>query len=742
MNIKQLFLTTLIASMGVTAWANIDISKKYFLKLDNYSLYLALPPTTSGSPTVNTIGWALKFASTGESGKYYITNEEGTLYLGYTGTSDDGYTLGMVSEQSKAAKVTPTETSGVYTLEGNGENAASTNCNGNIGLNQNNTITSGSTVYGDGSTGKTNHCYNWTLVEADQELNSGWYYMQCMLKYNDTYNYYGYYYGSVDNNNNMILEASTKLPVYVVNSSGVTFQSVDENTLSRVSTANNDAWTVRLNNATAQTWTVETGYDGTDYYYAFKSDVTIQGPSTITGYLGYNTSTKIIADLQSRYPWKLTDFFKANNGDATVLIQNADCTVATGWTNGNTSSNQKGIDGTGRTLFEITSNVSVSQTISNLPAGTYTVQVPVRGCSGGSATLKLNNTEKGSVTFYGGDNKGSDITADGLVVPTKVDGHGWNLLEGDVTITEGQSITIAVAFSVTSYSGNWGQMCDVKLLKDANTVGNYWTNASDTYVDLTALNHHFFKVKKNQLVVNTTNSSSARNVIVGSTCANLELTDGDYNFGNTGSEFTATSVSYDRTFTADNTSTVCLPFALTKEEAAALGKFYTLSSYSANTLHFEESTTGVEAYKPYLFVPTATSFSEYSSKTIAANPGSLATTVSENAASFIGTMTAQSLQSESDGSNTLYGYQNGQFVKIGTGSGAHINPFRAYISIPVSSPGAPAMLNIDFGGNTTGINTVNGEGLKVNGYYNLNGQRVSQPSKGLYIMNGKKVIIK
>jgi hypothetical protein len=46
-------------------------------------------------------------------------------------------------------------------------------------------------------------------------------------------------------------------------------------------------------------------------------------------------------------------------------------------------------------------------------------------------------------------------------------------------------------------------------------------------------------------------------------------------------------------------------------------------------------------------------------------------------------------------------------------------------------------------GMTTGIDAVQGEGLKANGeYYNLNGQRVAQPTKGLYIMNGRKVIIK
>ena len=48
-----------------------------------------------------------------------------------------------------------------------------------------------------------------------------------------------------------------------------------------------------------------------------------------------------------------------------------------------------------------------------------------------------------------------------------------------------------------------------------------------------------------------------------------------------------------------------------------------------------------------------------------------------------------------------------------------------------------------FDGGTTGINAINGEGFTVNGsVYNLAGQCVAQPTKGLYIVNGRKVAIK
>lgn len=63
---------------------------------------------------------------------------------------------------------------------------------------------------------------------------------------------------------------------------------------------------------------------------------------------------------------------------------------------------------------------------------------------------------------------------------------------------------------------------------------------------------------------------------------------------------------------------------------------------------------------------------------------------------------------------------------------------KAYLAIAASAP----VLNLDFGG-TTGIDEVRGKMEEVRGeYYNLAGQRVAQPTKGLYIVNGKKVILK
>lgn len=74
-------------------------------------------------------------------------------------------------------------------------------------------------------------------------------------------------------------------------------------------------------------------------------------------------------------------------------------------------------------------------------------------------------------------------------------------------------------------------------------------------------------------------------------------------------------------------------------------------------------------------------------------------------------------------------------------SGGTLAANRAYLVLPESN-GAPSF-SFDFGGGTTGIQSLNpilsqGEGV----YYDLSGRRVAQPTKGIFILNGKKVVVK
>ena len=109
---------------------------------------------------------------------------------------------------------------------------------------------------------------------------------------------------------------------------------------------------------------------------------------------------------------------------------------------------------------------------------------------------------------------------------------------------------------------------------------------------------------------------------------------------------------------------------------------------------------------------------------------------------FIGTLTdIEALASEADGfANYILndgemglGFYQANDQKVAAG--------KAYLQVPAASANRIMFFSLD--GETTGISNVEAEaeqGEKV--YYNLNGQRIDTPDKGLYIVNGKKVIIK
>lgn len=84
-----------------------------------------------------------------------------------------------------------------------------------------------------------------------------------------------------------------------------------------------------------------------------------------------------------------------------------------------------------------------------------------------------------------------------------------------------------------------------------------------------------------------------------------------------------------------------------------------------------------------------------------------------------------------------YLLSDGKFVR---GTAGTLAAGKAYLPAASVSAGAREML-LDFGG-TTGIHQIESAKQRVEGYYNLAGQRVAQPQKGLYIVNGKKVVIK
>jgi len=72
-------------------------------------------------------------------------------------------------------------------------------------------------------------------------------------------------------------------------------------------------------------------------------------------------------------------------------------------------------------------------------------------------------------------------------------------------------------------------------------------------------------------------------------------------------------------------------------------------------------------------------------------------------------------------------------------SGGDLPAGKAYLNVAASAP----VLLLNFDGDVTGVNEVRGKMEDVRGgMYDLQGRKVAQPSKGLYIVNGKKYVVK
>ena len=92
--------------------------------------------------------------------------------------------------------------------------------------------------------------------------------------------------------------------------------------------------------------------------------------------------------------------------------------------------------------------------------------------------------------------------------------------------------------------------------------------------------------------------------------------------------------------------------------------------------------------------------------------------------------------------STIYALveQNGEAVFAPLKEGVPVSVGHAYLELPAAS--ATRFYSIQFGGETTGINEVNAAAKADGAYYTLQGVKTSKAAKGVYIHNGKKVVIK
>ena len=185
---------------------------------------------------------------------------------------------------------------------------------------------------------------------------------------------------------------------------------------------------------------------------------------------------------------------------------------------------------------------------------------------------------------------------------------------------------------------------------------------------------------------------------------------------------------------ADKYGTICLPFAASKPDNANV---YDVVGWDASNVYLsEESVSSLEAGKAYIF------------QSIDANDITFTKTdtdenLTEPAAS------TNMLHGQFSGSNYVplnsYILKNGEWKKVVKENSNTVSNYRAYLTklanLEVTTPSPSArVMNLD-GDKTTGIKTIK-TAETADAVFTLSGVQVKQPTKGIYVKNGKKFIVK
>lgn len=195
-------------------------------------------------------------------------------------------------------------------------------------------------------------------------------------------------------------------------------------------------------------------------------------------------------------------------------------------------------------------------------------------------------------------------------------------------------------------------------------------------------------------------------------------------------------VALTRTLIAKKWNTFCVPFETEIAGTALEGATVkTIGTVVGNVINLEDATK-IEAGVPYLVMPTTENIVNPTFKSVTI---SVTTPVEKGNADykFVGTYSPKTIFDKDFGK--IWGVTaDGKLAKINANT--TMKGLRAYFVFPTNA--AAAKLNFD--GETTGINNIE-TNAAVNGkVYNLNGQYVGNSlnglKKGIYVVNGKKVI--
>lgn len=209
---------------------------------------------------------------------------------------------------------------------------------------------------------------------------------------------------------------------------------------------------------------------------------------------------------------------------------------------------------------------------------------------------------------------------------------------------------------------------------------------------------------------------------------------------------TDAKVAIKRTLSNKYWNTLCLPFSLSADkikakfgEGTIITKFEDVNK-EGTVMTFIKADS-IEASKPYLFKPANTVVNPvFEGVAITSADADLVPSTNGNYA-FVGTYSEYKMATNK---SEVFITTSGKLSYPDEDTNT-IKGMRAFIQLPTTANAKAFNLNI--GGEATSIDTIDGGLLNGNAtIYNLNGQKMSSDinglAKGLYIVNGKKMIVK
>lgn len=445
-------------------------------------------------------------------------------------------------------------------------------------------------------------------------------------------------------------------------------------------------------------------------------------------------------------------------------------------------------------------NGSISQTVTGLTANKeYAVQALVSSTNMNDITLTLTGANSGTATLgshYSGQKNFVNKYGRVEFLDNQVDKNTttmWQVLYAKAQANASGELTIALscASSGTFY------LTDVVLLEGTASERNYImsvaTGEDNTEVDLSDRTQYnafsFFNrgINLNSVIYVSDHTVlgvapgvltdddididrrhpynvAAYNATTGAyTMKKMYLTD-QQSAGKTGNDnafgvsktFTTSSFYYDRNITSTtNKMSSYLPIALTSSEIPG-GNAYVFDHIDNvnNTVSFT-NVSSVAANTPFFFVSpnTGVVFDINTEKTVVASPA--AKTIAQATSGAGSYMLGFYSQASNVGSTSVgyrqndyvpYFYQNGKFSWAK--ETAHVNPFRAIFMHYTGTAVPASMVALWDEPEVTGIDEVETVTPQSTAIYSIDGKLVNRSGntdglrKGVYIMNGKKFIVK